>query len=84
MRVKVGILLSGRGSNMQALVRAAQEPDCPYEVVLVASDKPNAPGLAFDIGALRLEGRYVAVERTQTDTCRGSQFCATNRIAIAS
>lgn len=47
MRVKVGILLSGRGSNMQALVRAAQGSDCPYEVALVASDKPDAPGLAW-------------------------------------
>ncbi|WP_298091740.1 phosphoribosylglycinamide formyltransferase [uncultured Sphingomonas sp.] len=47
MRVKVGILLSGRGSNMQALVRAAQAPDCPYDVALVASDKPDAPGLAW-------------------------------------
>ena len=50
MRVKVGILLSGRGSNMQALVRAAQGADCPYEVVLVASDKPDAPGLAWAAG----------------------------------
>jgi len=44
---KVGILLSGRGSNMIALVKAARDPSCPYEVVLVASDKPEAPGLAW-------------------------------------
>ncbi|KQN03985.1 phosphoribosylglycinamide formyltransferase [Sphingomonas sp. Leaf25] len=31
---------------MAALVAAAQAPDCPYEVVLVASDKPDAAGLA--------------------------------------
>ena len=43
---RVGVLISGRGSNMAALVAAAKAPDCPYEVVLVASDKPNAAGLA--------------------------------------
>ena len=32
---------------MQALVAAAREVSCPYEVILVASDKPDAPGLAW-------------------------------------
>ncbi len=44
---KVGVLLSGRGSNMMALVEASRVPDCPYEVVFVASDKPDAPGLTW-------------------------------------
>lgn len=47
MRRKLGILISGRGSNMAALVEAARAPDCPYEVALVASDKPEAEGLAW-------------------------------------
>lgn len=46
-RRKIGVLISGRGSNMAALVEAARAPDCPFEVVLVASDKPDAPGLAW-------------------------------------
>ena len=46
-RHRIAILLSGRGSNMQALVDAASAADCPYEVVLVASDRPDAPGLAW-------------------------------------
>ena len=46
-RKKLGILISGRGSNMAALVEAARAPDCAYEVVLVASDKPEASGLAW-------------------------------------
>ncbi len=46
-KVGVGILLSGRGSNMMALVDAARDPGCPYHVVLVASDKPDAAGLAW-------------------------------------
>lgn len=47
MRRKLGILISGRGSNMAALVEAAKAPDCPYQVALVASDKPEAEGLAW-------------------------------------
>lgn len=44
---RVAVLISGRGSNMAALLYAAKRPDCPYEVVLVASDKPEAPGLTL-------------------------------------
>jgi formyltetrahydrofolate-dependent phosphoribosylglycinamide formyltransferase len=40
---RVGILLSGRGSNMMALVEQA----CGYEVAMVASDKPDAAGIAW-------------------------------------
>ncbi len=46
-RRQVAVLLSGRGSNMQALVAAAQEPGCPYQIALVASDKAEAPGIAW-------------------------------------
>lgn len=41
---KVGVLISGRGSNMMALVEAAGDA---YEIAIVASDKPDAPGLAW-------------------------------------
>ena len=44
---KLGILISGRGSNMMALAEAARDPACPYEVALVASDKFEAPGLRW-------------------------------------
>lgn len=47
MKKRVGILISGRGSNMMALVEASRAPDSPYEVALVASDKPDSPGLAW-------------------------------------
>jgi len=46
-RRRVGILISGRGSNMMSLVEASRAPDSAYEVALVASDKPEAPGLAW-------------------------------------
>jgi hypothetical protein len=44
---KVGILISGRGSNMMSLVEASRAENSPYEIALVASDKPDAPGLAW-------------------------------------
>jgi phosphoribosylglycinamide formyltransferase 1 len=46
-KARVGILISGRGSNMASLVHASKQPECPYEVVLVISNVPDAPGLAF-------------------------------------
>ena len=47
IKAPLGILISGRGSNMAALIDAARDPDCPYEVVLVASNNPDADGLAI-------------------------------------
>lgn len=44
---RLGILISGRGSNMMALVQAARLSDSPYAVALVASDRPAAAGLAW-------------------------------------
>lgn len=46
-RRKTGILISGRGSNMQALVKAARDPTFPAEIVVVISNRPAAPGLDF-------------------------------------
>ena len=45
-RRRTAILISGRGSNMDALIAAARAPDFPAEIVLVASNRPDAPGLA--------------------------------------
>ncbi len=45
-RKRVAILISGRGSNMAALISAARAPDFPAEIVLVVSNNPEAPGLA--------------------------------------
>ncbi|MBU6339636.1 MAG: phosphoribosylglycinamide formyltransferase [Rickettsiales bacterium] len=46
-KVKVAILISGRGSNMQSLVRASEAPNFPAQVVLVLSNKSDALGLEF-------------------------------------
>ena len=44
-RSRVAVLISGRGSNMAALIYASRAEDCPYEVALVTGDNPDAPGL---------------------------------------
>lgn len=53
---RIAVLLSGRGSNMAALLYASRLENSGYEVALVASDKPDAPGLAL----ARAEGVPIA------------------------
>jgi len=44
-RKRVAVLISGRGSNMAALIEAAKDKTYPAEIVLVASNRPDAGGL---------------------------------------
>jgi len=44
-RAKVAVLISGSGTNMAALLYASRAADCPYEIVLVAANDPEAKGL---------------------------------------
>jgi phosphoribosylglycinamide formyltransferase-1 len=44
-RVRTAVLISGRGSNMTALIEAAKRPDYPAEISLVISNRPEAAGL---------------------------------------
>jgi phosphoribosylglycinamide formyltransferase-1 len=46
MKRRVAILISGRGSNMTALIEAAKAQDFPAEIVVVISNKADAGGLA--------------------------------------
>ena len=45
-KVRVAVLISGRGSNMVALAEAARDQDYPAEIVLVLANDPEAEGLA--------------------------------------
>jgi phosphoribosylglycinamide formyltransferase-1 len=45
-RLKLGVLISGRGSNLQALIEACAAADSPAEIALVLSNKADAAGLA--------------------------------------
>jgi phosphoribosylglycinamide formyltransferase 1 len=51
-RVRTAVLISGRGSNMVALIEAARSPGFSAEIVLVLSDAPDAAGLSLarDLG----------------------------------
>lgn len=60
-RSRVAILISGRGSNMAALLYASRAEDCPYEVALVTGDRPEASGLEL------AEAEGVPVERLAFD-----------------
>lgn len=44
-KLKLGVLISGRGSNLQALIDACAEVDYPAEIVMVISNRPGAQGL---------------------------------------
>ncbi|MGH6845584.1 MAG: phosphoribosylglycinamide formyltransferase, partial [Methylocella sp.] len=46
-RKRTAILISGRGSNMRALIERARDPTYPAEIFLVLSNRQDAAGLAF-------------------------------------
>src|SRR5947209_6822940 len=64
-RSRVAILISGRGSNMAALIYAARAADCAYDVVLVTGDRPDAPGLALAEAEGIAVARPAATDKSQ-------------------
>ncbi len=44
-RLRVGVLISGRGSNLQALIDAARDKSYPATIELVVANRPDAAGL---------------------------------------
>ncbi len=44
-KARIAVLISGSGTNMAALLYAAKAANCPYEIILVASNNPDAAGL---------------------------------------
>jgi len=50
-RLRLGVLISGRGSNLQALIEACAVSAYPAEIVSVISDRAEAPGLAIAVAA---------------------------------
>lgn len=83
IRPRVGILISGRGSNMVSLVEAARVPGYPAEIALVLSNVPGAPGLerasGFGIATATVDHRAFnkdreAFERAMDDVLRVNQI----------
>lgn len=58
-RRRTAILISGRGSNMKALIEAARDPDYPANIVLVLANRADAAGLAA-ARAAAIETRVIA------------------------
>ena len=84
-KAKVAILISGRGSNMMALLTAAKLPDCPYDVVLVASNNPDAQGLklAAAEGVATFAHSHKGLERDAFDAIIDAQLKASGADYVA-
>jgi phosphoribosylglycinamide formyltransferase 1 len=67
MRRRVAILISGRGSNMAALIRATAAEDFPAEIAVVISNRADAPGLekarASGVAAVVVESKPFGKDR---------------------
>jgi phosphoribosylglycinamide formyltransferase 1 len=72
MKRRVAILISGRGSNMAALIKAASADDYPAEIVLVVSNRPDAFGLekarASGIATVVVESKPFGKDRAAFET----------------
>ncbi len=82
-RPRVGVLISGRGSNMVSLAEAARQPGYPAEIALVLSNVPGAPGLerasGFGIATATVDHRAFgkdreAFERAMDEVLRAHQI----------
>jgi len=76
MKAKVAVLISGAGTNMAALLYASKLPTCPYEIVLVASNNPEARGLkvAAVEGIPTFATSHVGLNRADHDSIMHAQI----------
>ena len=79
-RKRVAILISGRGSNMAALIEAARAPDYPAEIALVISNRPDAAGLAH---AAEAGIRTTVVDHTEFTDRPAFEAALTERLEAA-
>lgn len=87
-KTRTAILISGRGSNMQALVDAAQADDYPAEIVLIASNRPDAAGLewanARGLPTLAIDHkRYATREAFEDALQKALEAAGTELVALA-
>lgn len=79
-RVRVGVLISGRGSNLAALISAAKDPHYPAEIVLVVANAPGAGGLeiaqAAGIAIVAIDHRPYKGDRQAHERAIDSALCA--------
>jgi phosphoribosylglycinamide formyltransferase-1/phosphoribosylamine--glycine ligase/phosphoribosylglycinamide formyltransferase/phosphoribosylformylglycinamidine cyclo-ligase len=81
-KARVAILISGTGSNMVALIEAARAPACPFEIVCVISNKPEASGLdrARNLGveAIAVDQRPFGKDRAAHELAIQAELTARN------
>lgn len=81
-RARVAVLISGTGSNMVALVEASRADDCPYEVVCVLANKPEAPGLerarALGVETIAVDQRPFGKDREAHERAIHAELTARN------
>lgn len=73
-RARVAVLVSGRGSNMAALVYAARAENCPFEIALVTGDNPDAAG--FELA----EAENIQIARLPAPKDKGAFFTALDKL----
>jgi phosphoribosylglycinamide formyltransferase 1 len=87
MKARIAVLISGSGSNMAALLYAAKAADCPYEIVLVASNNPEAPGLklAAAEGIATFAQAHKGIDRAVHDAMMHDRIvhCGADYVALA-
>ncbi len=86
-RLKLAILISGRGSNMKALLEAARDPSFPAQPVLVLSNRPDARGLetaaAEGIATLAIDHKTFGKDREAFERAMHEQLEAAGVEIIA-
>src|SRR3954471_8855972 len=75
---RVGILISGRGSNMLSLIAAARAADYPAEIACVLSNRPEAEGL-FKAAGAGLQTRVVDHKHLKEREAFGAELDAALR-----
>jgi formyltetrahydrofolate-dependent phosphoribosylglycinamide formyltransferase len=86
-RQRLAILISGRGSNMEALLQAARDPACPYEPVIVLSNRPDAAGLdkarAFGVEAVAVDHKPFGKDRESFERAVDAELMKANVELVA-
>lgn len=84
-RARVAVLISGTGTNMAALLYAAKAADCPFEIVLVASNNPDAAGLrlAAAEGVATFALSHKGMNRTEHDAAMHDALVAARADYVA-
>ena len=85
MKAKVAVIISGAGTNMAALLFAAKLPSCPYEIVLVASNNPDADGLkiASAEGIPTFTKSHIGLDRAAHDAVMHDAIVAAGATYVA-